>query len=251
MTIFAENHEHHEFLRLLAAVFAAHDVDCHAYCLMSNHYHVVIRTNQGNLSRALKEVNSGYAMWWNSRHSRPGHVFQGRFGAQVIQDESYLLTVVRYVVLNPVRAGLVILPEQWPWSSYRATAGLAPVLPFLQPDIIWHQLGSGDLESSCRRYREFVAGDGGSQPLPYDSILGDEAFVQRFKDERSVASSEVPKRQRRTVAPLGEYFAGAFTAAGKTAGATAARAAGYTLGEIGAFLGVHYTTVSKMTRHAG
>src|SRR5512143_538242 len=122
MSIYLDDLDRLEFLRLLGRAFAAHAVDCHAYCLMDNHYHVVITTNEANLSVAIQQVNSPFAQWWNGRHCRPGHVFQGRFGAQVIQDEGYLLTAARYVVLNPVRAGVVPGPEQWPWSSYRATA---------------------------------------------------------------------------------------------------------------------------------
>ena len=95
---------------------------------MPNHYHATLQPSQPNLSEALRRLNSVYARWWNERHQRVGHVFQGRFKDQIVDRDSYLLTLSRYVVMNPVRAGLVERPEDWRWSSYRATAGLESVL---------------------------------------------------------------------------------------------------------------------------
>ncbi len=91
---------------------------------MSNHYHLVIETPEGNLSRGMRQLNGVYTQRYNRRHERVGHLFQGRYKAIVIDKESHLLEVCRYVVLNPVRAGMVKRPEQWRWSSFRATAGI-------------------------------------------------------------------------------------------------------------------------------
>jgi putative transposase len=191
MTIYLDETDRVRFLDIFGDSVVAHNVCCHAYCLMTNHYHIVITTDEPNLSHAIHQVNSRYAEWWNGRHRRPGHVFQGRFGAQVIQDESYLLTACRYVVLNPVRAGLVTSPEQWRWSSYRATAGLDEAPPFLQSDLVWRLLGSDQRETSCSRYREFVVGnDSVQQPLPRRLVLGNASFVERFQVQRETASRE-------------------------------------------------------------
>ncbi len=254
MEIYLDDPDREQFLTLLGEAFVSHEVDCHAYCLMSNHYHLVITTNKANLSHAIKQVDSPYAQWWNDRHSRSGHVFQGRFGAQVIQDEQYLLTACRYIVLNPIRAGLVTSPEQWRWSSYRATAGLVSVPEFLHPDMLWHRLGGGDAGVTWHRYRNFVVrGDAAVArlDLPRGPVLGDEAFVRRFDDRRRLASTEVPKRDRTTRPPLTTLFAGAFAPADRAAAASAARAAGYSLKEIATLLGTHYTTVCKMISRAG
>ena len=112
-------------LALLADVVQRYALRCHAYCEMTNHYHLAVTTTEANLSRALQQLNGDYAQWWNWRHQRVGHVFQARFNAQIVQDDAYLVNVCRYIVLNPVRAGIVCSPELWPWSSYRAMAGLA------------------------------------------------------------------------------------------------------------------------------
>jgi REP element-mobilizing transposase RayT len=97
---------------------------CHAYCLMDNHYHLVIETPEGNLSKGMRQLNGIYTQIHNRRHPTVGHVFQGPYKAILIQKESHLLEVCRYVVLNPVRAKATETVERWKWSSYGATAGL-------------------------------------------------------------------------------------------------------------------------------
>jgi hypothetical protein len=169
----------------------------------------------------------------------------------VVQQEGYLLTACRYVVLNPVRAGLVTSPEQWPWSSYRATAGLEPVPPFLYPHTLWQILGDDESDDTRRRYRAFVQPSASSAPsLPRDPVVGEEAFVRRFEDRRRRASIEVPRRDRRTRPPLTGFFANALTPADRAAAARAARDSGYAVVEIARTLGVHYSTVSRMIPRA-
>jgi putative transposase len=118
----------------LSGLAVAHHLDgllCHAYCLMENHYHLLVETPRANLDDAMQRLNGTYAMRFNRSHERTGHVFQGRYGAKLITDDSYALTVVRYIAANPVQAGLCALPEDWPWSSYAATAGLTSSPRFL------------------------------------------------------------------------------------------------------------------------
>lgn len=249
MAIYRDDPDRTRFLDFLERTCVTNDVDCLAFCLMTNHYHMVITTQQPNLSRAIQQLNFRYAQWWNHRHARPGHVFQGRFGAQVIQSETYLLAVCRYVVLNPVRAGLVTAPEHWRWSSYRGTAGLEPAPAFLQPGALWALLGAFSDTRAARRFQEFVQRTAGaSEAPPREPVLGDRNFVDRFRERRRAASREVTTRERRSRPLLAEFFAQAFAAPERAAAAMAARKGGYTLAEIGAFLGVHYSTVSKMIR---
>ncbi len=244
--IYLDDRDREKFLEFFECSLVSHCVVCHAFCLMSNHYHAVITTNQPNLSHAMQQIDSPYAEWWNGQHSRRGHVFQGRFGAQLIQSDTYLLTACRYVVLNPVRAGIVSTPDEWRWSSYRATAGLEPVPVFLHPETLWNRLGSDRWEGAICQYRQFV-GTGDHMPnLPHAAILGDEAFVESFKDRRKAASREVPKRDRRTFPPLSSFFGQASTLPARASGASEAHSAGYSLREIARFLDVHHTTVTKM-----
>jgi REP element-mobilizing transposase RayT len=110
------------FLAVLGSVAERFNWTIHAYCLMSNHYHLLVETPEGNLSKGMRQLNGVYTQDFNRTHHRVGHVFQGRYKAILVEKEAYLLELVRYVVLNPVRAGMVRTPGEWPWSSYRATS---------------------------------------------------------------------------------------------------------------------------------
>jgi putative transposase len=139
--IYADDADRQLFLSLLERVVARCGWRCHAYCLMSNHFHLVIETPQPNLSYGLQLLNGAYAQCFNHRHGLSGHLFQGRFHSVLVETSDQFLQLVRYVVLNPVRAGLCERPEDWPWSSYRAF--LARISPprFLAVDLLLAELG--------------------------------------------------------------------------------------------------------------
>lgn len=122
--IYKTDADRQEFLSLLNNVCNRFDWYCHAYCLMDNHYHLLIETNSPTLSKGIKFLNGSYTQFFNKQHQRVGHVYQGRFKAILVEKESYLLELSRYIVLNPVRARMVRAAKDWPWSSYRATAGI-------------------------------------------------------------------------------------------------------------------------------
>lgn len=111
------------FLEVLSEVCERFNWECHAYCLMSNHYHLLIETPDANLSQGMRQLNGVYTQRFNRVHGRVGHVFQGRYKGILVEKDSYLLELARYIVLNPVRAGMVRSAKDWPWSSYRATCG--------------------------------------------------------------------------------------------------------------------------------
>jgi REP element-mobilizing transposase RayT len=135
---FATDADYEVFLSGLAVARHLDGLLCHAYCLMPNHYHLLVETPRANLDAAMQRLNGTYAMRFNRHHELTGHVFQGRYGAKLITDDDYALTVVRYIAANPVQAGLCAAPEDWPWSSYAATAGLGRVAPV--PHFTGHQL---------------------------------------------------------------------------------------------------------------
>jgi len=145
--IFEDDEDRRELLGILDAVVQRFNWACHAYCLMRNHYHLLIQTPEANLSRGMRQLNGVYTQKYNRRHDTPGHVFQGRFNAVVIEKESHLLEVSRYVVLNPVRAGMVKRPHEWRWSSYRATAGLCAGPRFLSTGWLLTQFGAVSAEA--------------------------------------------------------------------------------------------------------
>jgi REP element-mobilizing transposase RayT len=155
--IFLDDEDRRFFLDVLTEVVSEKQLICCAHCLMNNHYHLVVRTLEANLGSAMQALNGNYGQWWNRRHGKIGHVFQGRYHSQVIHDERYFITACRYVVLNPVRAGLVQTPDQWCWSSYCATAGLAPVPAFLSVEPVHRHFHLSVELPAAEMYRKFVA----------------------------------------------------------------------------------------------
>jgi putative transposase len=147
--IFLTDADREVFLSGLGVARHLDGVLCHAYCLMENHYHLLVETPHANLDDAMQRLNGTYATRFNRHHERTGHVFQGRYGAKLVTDEGYAFAVIRYIAANPVQAGVCASPEDWPWSSYAATAGLTPQPRFLTSKVLgWF----GDRDE----YRRFV-----------------------------------------------------------------------------------------------
>lgn len=117
--LFLEAHDYEHFLNALGLVRAASGCKLLAYCLMTNHVHLVVRTTQEPIGAVIKRLGVRYAGWFNRKYGRVGHLFQDRFNSQAVEDDSYLMTLIRYVWNNPVEAGLVERPEQFLWSSRR------------------------------------------------------------------------------------------------------------------------------------
>jgi len=217
---------------------------------MSNYYHLLVETPDGNLAQGMHQFNDIYTQRFNRRHRRVGHVFQGRYKAIIVQKDSYLLELARYIVLNPVRAGMVRSAKDWPWSSYRATAGLISSPVWLQTDWILSAFGTRK-GRALERYRAFVA-EGKSQPSPWPQLrnqiyLGDEQFVGKLQAdlEQGKDLSEIPVAQRRKPAETLDYYAQKHRDR-DDAIVTAYRSGGYTLKEIGDHFGLHYSRVSRI-----
>jgi putative transposase len=132
--IYWDENDCNSFLGILARAVSRFAWLCHAFCLMGNHYHLLIETPRPNLAQGMRDLNGTYAQDFNNRHGQVGHLFQGRYGAILVQKESHLLELSRYIVRNPVHAGLCAHPADWPWTSYLATAGLHPRPAFLTTD---------------------------------------------------------------------------------------------------------------------
>jgi putative transposase len=174
------------FLEVLGQALARFDAQAWAYCLMGNHYHLVLHTREANLSRLMRQINGVYTQTFNRRHGLTGHLFQGRFKAILVDSESYLLEVCRYVDLNPVRAQMVKRPDAYAWSSYRALAGLAEPAPWLDRQPLYAQLLPGkSAAKAAAQYAEFVSQGHGlplwEAALQQQMYLGDDAFIARMQ----------------------------------------------------------------------
>lgn len=152
--IFLTDNDRELFLTLLGRIFAQLNLRCHAYCLLQNHYHLVAESPDENLSAGLQRLNGRYAQAFNTRYDLTGHSFQGRFHAVVVARDGHLFELIRYIAMNPVRAGLCARPEAWPWSSYRAVAGIAPPPSFLDLELVrdYWDPGTGRAAEKLRRF---------------------------------------------------------------------------------------------------
>jgi putative transposase len=154
--IFTDDRDRAYFLTLLAVVCARLQWKCHAYCLMTNHYHLMIETPEEDLSKGLHWLNFRYAQWFNLQHDFSGHLFQGRFHSVLVESNVHLIELARYIVLNPVRAGLCARAQDWKWSSYRAFAHeFVKRRTFVHVDWLLAQFGR-ERDRARERYRQFV-----------------------------------------------------------------------------------------------
>jgi len=246
--IFLREEDRKRFLKTLSEVVERYCWIIHAYCLMSNHYHLLVETPQGNLSAGMRQLNGVYTQRFNLRHGRVGHLFQGRYRAFLVEKESYLLELSRYIVLNPVRAGIVAFPQEWSWSSYRVTAGLKKGVEFLHTDWILGSFSPSKAQAQ-KLYISFVKeGIRKQSPLKEAKggfILGGEGFIAKVRDLLERASGqEVVRQQRYAARPSLEEI---FEEKGRDEGIyEAVYRWGYKLREVGEFLGLHYSRVSRI-----
>lgn len=257
--IFEDDDDCARFLVVLAATVARYHVLCHAYCLMGNHYHVLLQTPDANLSAAMRQLNGVYTQRFNRRHERCGHLLQGRFGAQLVDAEAYLREVCRYIVLNPVRAGLVAHPGEWRWSSFRATAGKTVVPGFLAVNWVRALSGARSQAEAVKRYVSFVEAGIGAPETSLERfkskpVIGDDLLAGTLGDQCREATPcrEFPRAQRFACRPpLAQVFSDVTSRADRNARAVlAVRDHGYTMREVAEFLGRHYITVSRALAHA-
>jgi REP element-mobilizing transposase RayT len=257
--IYADDQDRQAWLDVLAHVCERFNWTVHAYCLMSNHYHLVVETPDANLSAGMRQLNGVYTQMANRRHGRAGHVFQGRFKAIIVEKDEYLLELARYVVLNPVRAGMVADVAEWPWSSYAAMMAPARVADsaWLATDKLLAYFAPQandriDRATALARYADHVRAGVGLPSiwggLRGQVYLGSDAFVSEMSAlaKQHSAQLEIPKAQRRgPPKPVSDYLA-----ENNNERNPALRAAyaggGYTMAELAAHFRLHYTSVSRI-----
>jgi putative transposase len=170
--IFRDDADRRRFVTLLSKAVAHRRWILHAWVLMSNHYHLLIETPEVGLSRGMKWLNQEYAQAFNERHQRVGHLFQGRFKSILVEREGHLLELIRYIVLNPVRAQAVAFAGDYDWSNYRATAGLQAPPAWLEVEWTLDQFGARNRPQAQEAYRRFVADARGASYNPWERVVG-------------------------------------------------------------------------------
>ncbi len=255
--VFKDDRDRESFLNALHQVNKRYHWICHAYCLMGNHYHLLIETPDGNLAIGMRQLNGVYTQRFNSRHGRTGHLFQGRYKSILIQKDSHLLEVCRYVVLNPVRAKITERPDEYPWSSHLAMAGWAKPHPCLTIDWVLGQFGR-KRGRAVKEYLKFIS-EGVGQNTIWDKVrgqvlLGEDEFVHALKDylKRHKDVAEISRSERYAHRPpLKTLFREEPPMNRKKRRNVIVRAIeeyGYRQAEIADYLGLHYSTISKIAK---
>ena len=249
--IYKNDEDRKEWLAILGKVCERFNWRCHAYCLMDNHYHFVVETVEGNLSKGMRQLNGVYTQYFNRLHDRVGHVFQGRYKAILVEKDAYLLELARYVVLNPVRARMVTEVEDWPWSSYHAMLGKGVLFPWLEINWILGQFNDDRL-MAIDVYVNFVREGVGLPPiwagLKQQIYIGSDQFIESMlkkavQDNKSL--EDVPLMQRRVMPKMLEVYREQSNSRNEAIRA-AFNSGGYTMKQIGSFFDLHYTSVSRI-----
>ncbi len=239
--LYRTDDDRRSFLELLDNAVDRFDWRCLSYCLMDNHFHLLVRTPLANLPRGMQKINGGYAQRFNRHHGRSGPLFERRYNAALVQREPHLLEVLRYIALNPVRAGACSDPYQYAWSSHAAIAGLVPSPSFVAVEEVRELFAAATGVDGTRAYREFVSALAEGSPTA-GPVLGDEQFVRDALREVT-RDPEIPRRDWSAGRPplvdlVGDDGSGA-------AMSMAYRAHGYTMAAIAEHAGCHVSTVSR------
>jgi REP element-mobilizing transposase RayT len=252
--VFIDDQDRQQFLTVLGEVVSRSGWLVHAYVLMNNHYHLLIETPIGNLSRGMRQLNGVYTQRYNTRHASGGRVFQGRFKAILVEPNGFLLELCRYVVLNPLRLKAAKIVGRYRWSSYRATAGEVQAPAWLNTSWTLDHFGRSSAVAQ-RKYAEFVEA-GINLPSPLGKVksqvlLGSAAFVKKMKQRllNKVESKRDKKQPRRpslnTLFPLKVRKEKALR---NEAIKQAYQEYGYTMAAIADAAQIHFSTVSKVIK---
>lgn len=208
--IFLDDRDRHRWLDVLDQAVHRFDACVLAYCLMGNHFHIVLQTRRANLSKLMRHLNGIYSQLFNQRHETTGHLFQGRFHSSLVDRDAYLLTLCAYVELNPVRAGLVKTASAWRWSSYRANVGAIEAPAWLAVEVVHRLVVGREINDARARRRACAAYESmvqdahvlarGSVKPRQQIFMGDERFIERMRARATparLAAREIPSAQRR------------------------------------------------------
>jgi len=256
--IFKSRRDREQFLSYLESSVTRYGATIHAYCLMTNHYHLLLETPEGNLPEIMRHINGAYTNYYNTKRKRAGHLFQGRYKAILVEADEYLLELSRYIHLNPVRCGLSEKPEAHPWSSYQDYIELRPAPGWLRTNMVMQRFGDS------KRYRQFVEemlGKEYESPLQAavaSTLLGSEPFVQEIMEthldgkqvERDVPAIRELSKSRKIEMIL-ENVRGVFgdTRLEQKVGIYLAhRYSGARLKELGAYFGKKDSAIAQTTR---
>jgi len=249
--IFCDDSDRLAWLSMLGTVCKRFNFVVHAFCQMNNHYHLVVETIDGSLARGMRQLNGAYSQYFNRRHDLVGHVVQGRYKAILVQKESYLLELSRYVVLNPIRAGMVASPADWAWSSHPYFMRTEGKPSWLETDWLLSHFGN-DRTGARQAYNTFVMnGRGLLSPLRevrHQMLLGDSAFIARHINAAEPDELDgIVRTQRRCIAMSLEDYAAQYGRSDEAV-ARAYASTAYTMQQIADHFDISISTVGRILK---
>lgn len=262
--VFKSIRDREKFLLYLESAVLRYGAVIHSYCLMNNHYHLLLETPTGNLSQVMQHINGAYTNYFNAKRKRSGHLFQGRYKAILIEADEYALELSRYIHLNPVRAGACVAPDEYRWSSHRDYIGLREAPSWLNTTLILGLFGTSK-DIAWKKYRKFVEElVGKEQESPVmravaATILGSEDFVAEIQGrhvDAKTADRNLPALRQlvnrpaidRIIRIAKEAFGDNEQLAGKAAIYLCHKYSGAKLREIGERFGVKDSAISQSSR---
>jgi REP element-mobilizing transposase RayT len=250
-SIYRDDTDRYIWLEVIGLVCARFNFVTHAYCQMTNHFHLMVETGEGNLSQGMRQLNGIYSQRLNRRHGLVGHVFQGRYHAVLVHKEAHLLELARYIVLNPVRAGMVGTADEWYWSSHHRMLDGTGKPEWLNTHWLLGQFGPSQVHA-VEGYRQFVAaGMGAHSPLKrvqHKLVLGDEEFSAQHRAQVGSESLVAVSKAHRRIAALTLPEYQARIEGRDKAMAEAYFSTAFTMAEIGEYFKVSYKTVSRAVK---
>ena len=250
--IYEDNADKEIFISILAQVIEQFNWSCYAYCLMDNHYHMLIQTPDSNLSKGMRQLNGVYTQTYNRRHSKVGHLFQGRYKSILVDEEAYLVELSRYIVLNPVKARMVKHVSDWHWSSYQAMTGTVVKPGWLSTDYVLLQF-SKQRKTAIRKYQEFVEAGLKLGPiwgrLNNQIYLGEAEFIDKVQQHLKQQGNDlqIPKVQKRTKAHSIAHYENINTTRDEAIVEAYASGA-YSYQALAEYFGLHFTTIGRIVR---
>lgn len=253
--IFIEDNDYKQFTKTLKKACIKYKLKCYAYCLMPNHYHLLVETPEANLSFSMRYLNSTYALFFNNQHERRGHVFQGRYKSMIVEKETYFRTLCFYIIRNPVRAGIVVNPKEYRWSSYHSTLHPAINSSFINSREILSHFHS-DLKKAKGIFVR-LANQHTRQKLDLRKledncpVLGSKKFVEKFlkRVAESPENKKLTRKEYKAVRPnLKEIFKNKKLLSNKDMTKKIRKAHylyGYSIKELTNYLQSSYSTICK------
>jgi len=184
--IFEDNNDRNVFMRLFEGVVSDYSWICHSFCLMQNHYHLLLETPEAKLSDGMQFLNGVYSSIFNKKYGRVGHVMQGRYHSPLVTNDGYFLELLRYMALNPVKSGFVEDPDQWKWSSYRGLSGLSPAPTLLRRDFVLNMFSNSTRKAEqdymtfiCERLEAARLGNLTHRPPLSELFVGQQSKLER------------------------------------------------------------------------